>query len=133
LLVNDEDYKSRYNSHLKEITLLEDIVLLATLTAQDFQGYLNKECKISIGDETLILVLTEAKENPHAAIPDAEEGMRIPFSLIFKGHLDKTLESSANCTFYHQQLGEINNILITRIASSGLSKEPVAWYQIIFS
>ncbi len=107
--------------------------MLATLTVQDFQDHLNQECKISIGDEALILILTEANENPLSAIPNSEQQGRIPFSLLFKGKLDKTLECSANCTFHHQQLGEIKNLLITRIASFGMTKEPAAWYQIIFS
>ncbi len=105
--------------------------MIANLTAQDFQLLLNQPCRLTIADNTEILVLLiKIIEKPQAAISNE---IRMPFSLIFT-----TPEAQAfttdYCHFHHPALGIIENLYINRIMPLNLlEKEKHAWYQIMFN
>ena len=106
--------------------------MLATLKSQDFVPKLGANLEVFIDNgQRMALRLIEVKENEKSRLPYAEPDSRTPFSLIFKGPLEPSIQSYGLCTIKGLVMGDIEGLHISRIIPE--SADLSAWYQIIFN
>lgn len=105
--------------------------MLDTLSAADFEDFLNQSLQVTLHDLSVEMNLHEIKENPKSLPPQSNIHRRTPFSVILTCGMDQAIGNGLS-TIKHPKLGDIENVFINRITPLNID-EPLAWFQIVFN
>ena len=107
--------------------------MLATLKAEQFQPLVGKEFTIVrklSGGETIKATLEKVDERENCKMPDAQNDLRIPFTLLFKSSASFEADSEI-CVIQHEGQEDIEDVFINRvIAPEPDSKD--SWLEVVF-